>query len=239
MKPLSPTLPLVLIGGTLCNEQLWQPLIAQLGSDKVHCVNAQGADSASLLSQRLLDVLPQRFCLVGFSLGAIVALQMLADAPQRIAGLALLSVNPLSDAPENAAARRRAVEQARSEGVGNWLSRTLWPRYVAPQRLHDAALHHTIIQMAEACGVERFAQQTEIAISRNDHRRALAQFAAPVLILGGAHDPICTPQHHRAAAEAAACERWVTLPECGHFLPLEDPRGVATLLRHWLQEILP
>jgi pimeloyl-ACP methyl ester carboxylesterase len=35
------------------------------------------------------------FPLAGFSLGAIVALQMAADAPGRIAGLALLSVNPL------------------------------------------------------------------------------------------------------------------------------------------------
>lgn len=229
-------LPLVLLGGTLCNARLWQPVISLLNVSCVQTITVSGADSAAALSQQLLAALPPRFYLAGFSLGAIVALEMMAQAPERLAGLALLSVNPLCDAPANAAGRRNAVQEAARTDVGSWLSATLWPRYVAPDRLEDAALHHTIVQMAQECGTETFALQTEIAITRADHREALAAFTAPVLVISGAHDVICTAGHHQAVVSAAPRARRITLADSGHFLPLESPQAVATALRNWIQE---
>ncbi|WP_435930164.1 alpha/beta fold hydrolase [Dryocola sp. BD613] len=230
--------PLILLGGTLCNHRLWQPVINQMNVSNVSSLTVSGASSAPALAQRLLSALPPRFCLAGFSLGAIVALQMLADAPQRLAGLALLSVNPLGDAPENAAGRRAAVQEASRQGMGNWLSAAMWPRYVAPAHLADPKLHAVITQMADECGPEAFATQTEIAVTRADNRAALKAFAAPTLILNGGYDAICTPQHHLAAAEAAPHARWITLPDSGHFLPLEAPDTVAGALRNWIKETL-
>ncbi|WP_183042669.1 alpha/beta fold hydrolase, partial [Enterobacter sp. R1(2018)] len=124
------------------------------------------------------------------------------------------------------------------QGTGNWLSATMWPRYVAPAHLDDRALHTTLAQMADECGNETFALQTEIAITRADNRAALAAYSAPTLILNGGCDGICTPQHHLAAAEAAPHARWITLPDSGHFLPLEAPLTVADALRNWIKETL-
>jgi len=232
------SVPLILLGGTLCNHRLWQPVINEMNISSVSSIVVSGADSAPALAQQLLSALPSRFCLAGFSLGAIVALQILAQAPQRIAGLALLSVNPLSDLPANADSRRAAVQQAARLGIGNWLGATMWPRYVAPARLDDPTLHATITQMADESGAETFALQTEIAITRADNRAALAAFSAPTLIMNGDCDEICTPQHHFAVAEAAPHARWITLPGCGHFLPLEAPHSVACALRNWIKETL-
>ena len=125
-------LPLVLISGTLCNARLWQPLLDRLNLSDVIGITLTDATSAADASRNLLRELPPRFLLAGFSLGAIVALQMVADAPQRITGLALLSVNPLADAPENAASRREAVRVARQQGVADWLSASLWPKSLVP-----------------------------------------------------------------------------------------------------------
>lgn len=231
-------LPLVLLGGTLCNARLWQPAISHMNVSTVIYVTLTAADSAEAQSQRLLAMLPARFCLVGFSLGAIVALQMLADAPQRLAGLALISANPFTAPPESATPRRAAVANAALQGLAPWLTATLWPHYVAPERLDDASLHDTIVQMALECGLATFAQQTEIAITRQDHRASLASFSRPVLILNGAQDVICTAQHHQAIAAAAPAAHWQTQPNCGHFLPLEAPEFTAAALRHWILELL-
>ncbi|MCA1923872.1 alpha/beta fold hydrolase [Buttiauxella noackiae] len=228
--------PLILLGGTLCNARLWQPLVEQLNVSHVSCVTISGADCANAVASQLLEVLPARFCLAGFSLGAMVALQMVALAPERIAGLALLSVNPLCDLPENAPVRRAAVAQAARAGLARWLTENLWVKYVAPHRLDDAALYNTIIQMAKETGIDTFAQQTEIAISRTDRRSALAAFRSPTLILNGAYDVICTPHHHQAVAEAAPYARWITLPDSGHFIPLEAPQLAAIAMRNWIQE---
>ncbi|MGB7799922.1 alpha/beta fold hydrolase [Buttiauxella sp.] len=228
--------PLIALGGTLCNGRLWQPVSEQLNVTHFSSVTLSAGNSAQALASQLLDVLPPRFCLVGFSLGAIVALQMLALAPHRLAGLALLSVNPLRDLPDNATGRRAAVKEAARLGIAPWLTENLWAKYVAPHHLDNASLHQTIVQMAEECGIDVFANQTEVAISRDDHRDALAAFSAPVLIINGAYDAICTPSHHQAAAAAAPHARWITIPESGHFLPLEAPQLVAIAMRNWIQE---
>ena len=229
-------LPLVLLGGTLCNVRLWQPVLARLNLSAVICPRLTADTSAEQASQRLLDHLPPRFLLAGFSLGAIVALQMVADAPRRIAGLALLSVNPLAVPPENAPARREAVSAARQQGLTHWLSSSLWPKYVAPSRVDDQALQELICRMAEESGLDTLVTQTEIAISRQDNRGALASLACPIIIINGVHDPICTPHHHQLVAQRAPQARCVTLAAAGHFTLLEVPDEVAPPLRQWIQE---
>jgi len=231
-------LPLVLIGGTLCNRRLWQPVLDRLKVSDVRCITLADATSAAQASRSLLSELPPRFLLAGFSLGAIVALQMVADAPGRIAGLALLSVNPLADAPENAAPRREAVRAARQQGLTNWLSASLWPKYVAPSRVDDQALHDLICLMAEESGLDTLATQTEIAITRRDNRAALAALACPIIVINGLHDPICTPHHHQRVAQSAPQVKHVTVACAGHFTLLEAPDEVALPLRHWIQECL-
>ncbi|ENA0608626.1 alpha/beta hydrolase [Enterobacter bugandensis] len=231
-------LPLVLIGGTLCNARLWQPLIAELNVPVAITVTLSCADSAQMASRQLLDILPPHFLLAGFSLGAIVALQMAADAPERLAGLALLSVNPLADRPENAAVRREAVRAAREQGHGQWLSAALWQQYVAPASLGNRALHDLVCLMAEETDNAQFARQAEIAITRRDNRRALRALSCPVLILNGEHDPICTPEHHRLAAEGVPHATRVTLSSTGHFFVLESADRTAVPLRKWIKESL-
>lgn len=231
-------LPLVLIGGTLCTARLWQPLMDRLALSCVICVSLTGADSAPKAAQRLLQNLPPRFLLAGFSLGAIVALQIAADAPERLGGLALLSVNPLADAPENATSRREAVRAAREQGLAEWIAANLWQKYVAPERLTDVSLKAAICQMAQESGPDTFARQTEIAITRRDNRAALSALACPVIIINGAHDPICTPHHHQLASASAAHARQITLSSAGHFAVLEAPDDIAPPLRQWIQESL-
>ncbi len=232
----NPALPLVLLSGTLCNARLWQPILARLNLSAAICPRLTGDTSAAQASQRLLEQLPPRFLLAGFSLGAIVALQMVADAPGRIAGLALLSVNPLADRPENAAMRREAVSAARQQGLTHWLLSSLWSKYVAPSRMDDQALQALICRMAEESGLDTLATQTEIAITRRDNRGALASLACPIIIINGVHDPICTPHHHQLVAESAPQARCITLAAAGHFTLLEAPDEVAPPLRQWIQE---
>ncbi|MGK7245632.1 hypothetical protein ACSPAH_08980 [Buttiauxella agrestis] len=61
--------PLILIGGTLCNGRLWQQLSEQLNVTSFSCITLTAGKSAHELATQLLEVLPPRFCLAGFSLG--------------------------------------------------------------------------------------------------------------------------------------------------------------------------
>ena len=227
-------LPLVLLGGTLCDAALWQPLCRELPQPVV-IPDISGADSAEQLAAQLLADLPPRFLLVGFSLGALVALEMQAQAAARIAGLALIAVNPLADAPHNAVGRIALLTQAEQNGMRAVIEQ-LWPRYVHASRQADSALLRTLMEMASRSSLDRFRQQTAMAIQRRDLRHTLATFAAPLLILNGDSDAICTPEHHRLLAHAAPAARHITVEQCGHFLPLEQPQACASALQTWIKE---
>jgi pimeloyl-ACP methyl ester carboxylesterase len=128
------------------------------------------------------------------------------------------------------------VNAARQQGLTHWLSASLWPKYVAPSRTDDQALHDLICRMAEESGLDTFVTQTEIALTRRDNRGALASLACPIIVINGVHDPICTPHHHQLVAQSAPQARCVTLTSAGHFTLLEAPEEVAPPLRQWIQE---
>lgn len=227
-------LPLVLLGGTLCDAALWLPVCRQMPQQPVIVPEIGGAESAEELAAQLLNNLPPRFLLAGFSLGALVALEIQAQAAQRIAGLALMAVNPLADAPINAAGRIALLVQAEKHGMTSVIEQ-LWPRYVHASRLADSDLFQTLCAMAARNHMERFRQQTAIAIQRRDLRHTLPALHAPLLILNGDSDAICTPEHHRLLATAAPAAHHITLEQCGHFLPLERPQACASALQTWIK----
>src|SRR5690349_18408038 len=89
----APAAPLVMLPGTLCDARLFGPLLDVLGLTAA-VPELSGAETAADVAGALLTSLPDRFALCGFSLGAIVALEIAAQAPERVERLALIGCNP-------------------------------------------------------------------------------------------------------------------------------------------------
>lgn len=232
--------PLVLLGGTLCDEALWQPMLraqprlAARARIAAYTRHASAQDAA----RDLLRGLPGRFAVAGFSLGGFVALALQAQAPERVAGLSLIATNARADPPANAAMREQALEDAAREGLSAYVRRALWPSYVAPQRLHDAALQADIVSMAERAGLATFRRQVQIARSRPDSVPRLGQVRVPALIVSGDDDVLNPADRQREMAQGIAGARWVALPAVGHFVPLEAPAVLGAALQEWLDSVV-
>jgi len=227
-------LPLLLLGGTACDARLFAPLLERLGWPLTQVVVLEGAETTPALAAHLLAQAPARFALLGFSLGGIVALEMMAQAPERIAGLALLDTTARPDPAENAAQRRLAVDKARAAGMGDYIA-DAWAELVAPANADNAALRALISAMARDSGVELLAAQAEVAIHRADSRPRLDDIAVPTLILAGAEEAVCPLAAHQELADGIAGARYFTIPQAGHFAPLENPASVARHVRDWLE----
>ena len=216
------SMPLVMLPGTLCDERVFVPMLAHpaLVNQKaiIHADMTSHAN-AHALAQHLLDSAPPRFIPVGFSLGAIVALEMTLIAPDRVAGMVLLAGNA-RDVPVADHAPRRAMAAIAPDCL---ISETLWPRYTAPARQHDAALRELIIDMAKQAPLHALARQTELALTRSDKRPHLAAMQMPALVLGGARDAVAPPAFQEELAEGLPRATLQMAPEAGHFLPLECP----------------
>ncbi len=231
-----PRPPLLLLPGTACDARVFAPLIDRLGDYPVLVGDMGGAKTMPDLADAILAAAPPFFLLAGFSLGGICALEMVARQPQRIGGLALIDATARPDPPENAALRRKAVSDARENGMDGFIL-DAWPRLVAAGNVDNADLRDTIVAMARDCGPDRLAEQAEVAIHRADSRPRLGAIAQPTLVLAGAEEQVCPLEAQHEIAAGIASAQLHLIADAGHFAPLENPEAMALHLRRWLNTL--
>src|SRR5690606_6059545 len=108
-------------------------------------------NSAAEAARLILTEAPERFMLLGFSLGGIVALEIAALAPERVAGLALIDATARPDPEAKASPRRKAVSKARMQGMDGYILDS-WATLVSRANAKDEALRETIMAMARDAG---------------------------------------------------------------------------------------
>ena len=154
---------------------------------------------------------PARFSLCGFSLGGIVALEIVAQAPDRVERLALIGCNPGVPDTETGLARAALPQAEFAAGIDLPLVRD-GPRGAA-RNLSSADRHHPDAR-------------------RRPSRRS--RIAAPTLVMCGAEDRATPPVMSVAIFQAIPQARLVIVPGAGHYLPLERAETVADQLAAWL-----
>ena len=225
--------PLLLLPGTVCDERLFAPLLAELDHHDIRVLPMTGATTTQKLAERLLATAPPRFALAGFSLGGIVALEMVAQAPERIERLALIDTTPRPDPEASSQQRRNDVAKARADGMARYIL-DAWERLVSPAHVTNVTLRDTIVAMARDAGPDLLAEQSDVAIHRADSRPRLSRIHGPTLVLAGADEQVCPLDAQQELASGIAGAQFFTIPDAGHFAPLENPAAVARHMRDWL-----
>lgn len=185
---------------------------------------------------RLLKQLPLTFSIAGFSLGGLLALELLRRAPQRIDRLALIASNAQ---PGSAKGQRRSA----------WL-RNLWQergpaevaKHVKPAYFHHEAkrrqYQHLVVGMALQTPERAALAQFAWAANRPQGFDTLKAFTGPLLAIAGQQDRLCPPEWQQAMQKTQPALTRIELTRCGHFVPLESPAKLSTALIHWLNRPL-
>lgn len=225
--------PLLLLPGFLCDEDLWRDQLAGL-ADVADCRVADlgHADSIAALAQQVLATAPPRFALAGFSFGGYVAQEIARQASPRIERLALLDTSFHADTPERIAQRRAANRTVGLPGKFRGMTEQLLPGFVAPARLHDAALAQRINAMTLRQGREVFIRQN--AMLREDGEAVLRGLSCPVMVLCGRLDVLTPLPLHEEMAALMPQAQLVVVEDSGHMSPMEQPAAVTQAMRTWL-----
>lgn len=226
--------PLLLIPGMMCDARMWGGLPAALFPREVgHALPVQADTTAGIAAAILADA-PPRFALAGLSMGGIVAMEMLAQAPDRIARLALLDTNPLAEAAEVQARRAPQVARALKGGLAAVMRDEMKPNYLA--RPPDPTILDLCLDMALALGPAVFARQSAALRDRADRTAALAAYRGPALVLMGAEDRLCPRDRHELMHALMPQSRLEIVDGAGHLPPLERPLETLAALRRWLED---
>lgn len=238
--------PLVLVHGLGGSSRTWQKLMGDLAADlRIIAYDLRGAGrsgtppgpySLALLVADLHGLVEklglEQVTLVGHSLGGAVVLAYAAAHPERVSVAVGVSAPSVTPAEQRAALAERAA-QAMREGMSAMAelhALTALPeafRVTSPDDTADymkviAAGHPT--GYATLCGV----------IADLDLTRELERIDAPVLLVHGELDRIVPAQAARDTARAIRVCDVVELAGCGHVVPFERPRELATLVRRFV-----
>ena len=121
------------------------------------------------IARRILAAAPPRFALAGLSMGGYIAFEIMRQAPERVAKLALLDTGPRADTPEQTE-RRRVLMAMAKEGRYAEIPELAFPLYVHRNRHGDEALKRIVRGMAEDTGLEAYLRQQQAILSRPDSR---------------------------------------------------------------------
>lgn len=203
--------PLLMLPGTLCDARVFAPVLDELGLAAI-VPELGGASTAAELAAKIIPTMPARISLVGFSLGAVVAFEIIAQAPDQVERLALIGGNA-GMLPAELQATRRTARRDSFVGAGE------------PRMAH---------LMAADISDAHWRDQTAITLDRNDSRPRLAAIAVPVLALCGADDRICPPAMSREIVAGIPGARLALIAGAGHYVTLEQPAAVAAEIAAWL-----
>lgn len=225
--------PLLLLPGMMCDARLFGPQIAALSAQRTLVVpSLAGHDSMAALAAEVLANAPPRFALLGLSMGGILAMEILRQAPGRVDRLALLDTNPFAEAQAVTAARQPQIVRAEAGELDAVLAEVI-PRYFPPAtpRPDLAAL---CLDMGRALGPEAFVRQSRALIGRRDQQDALAAFRGPALILTGAEDIVCPRDRHDRMHALIPGSRLAVIAGAGHLPTLEQPAATTAEVTRWL-----
>ena len=218
----------IFIPGLLCTEFLFAKQRATL-SNAGFISDTTQHDSINEMAQFALDQCTGALVPVGFSMGGYVALEMARLAPERVAGMALLSTNAGVDSEELANDRRQAIKLASHNGFKG-ITKSLLSKLISRSASIDEVLVDNILSMARDVGRLGFIRQQTAILGRRDQKDTLASFSAPVLILSGTSDVVTPPKFSQEMASLAPDATLILLNGIGHLSPLEAPEAVCNAL---------
>jgi pimeloyl-ACP methyl ester carboxylesterase len=229
------SLPIVLIPGLNCSPRLYasqMPALWRFGP--VSVADHTRDDSMALIARRILAAAPPRFALGGLSMGGYIALEIVRQAAERVAKLALLDTGARADTAE--ATEKRRVNIAAAEG-GRFdeIIDVQFPIYVHPSRANDAILKAEYVAMCHDVGPEAYVRQQKVIMARADSRPLLPSIRCPTLVLVGKEDAATPVELSQEMATAIPGARLIVLRDCGHLSTMEKPELVTAELVAWVR----
>ena len=223
---------LVLIPGLAADASTWAAQCAAFTAAQVTDVHFR-FDTLPAMAAGLLDEHPGELVLCGASMGGMIALECVRQAPARVRGLALLGSSARPDTPEIAALRANAFAMIDSGRYDEMIAMNV-PFSFHAERLVERELTQAYVAMLRRAGADQLVRQNIAVAARPDSRPLLPTIACPTLVLCGDADQVTPLEHSREIAAGVPGAELQVVERCGHMLTMERPAEGNAALARWL-----
>jgi pimeloyl-ACP methyl ester carboxylesterase len=225
---------LVLLPGLFCDARLWAAQVETLTKlARTQIPDFSIGESIEAMADAVLGQAPSQFALAGFSMGGLIALEVLARVPERVCRLALLSTNASGLLPPVRRHLQDSIAVTEAGGLDGYVL-DAFPLYVAPRRAHDRALLEVFSAMAKRVGSVVGIRQMRALLDYVGFQDDLSRISCPTTVICGDEDRRTPVAAHKEFANLIPGSKFCVIERAGHFTPLEEPQAISDALINWL-----
>lgn len=228
---------LIFIPGQMQDARLFLPQLVHLGSAHATTVLLPtGGDTVEQISEGMMASLPETFVLIGQGLGGDVALDLVRRLPERVAGLVLISTDPLAEAPNVAADREMRMLAARAGRLAEAMRGEVPAAALADGPWRDEVL--ALVQdMAMSLGEGIYLRQSRALQRRPDQQKTMRRIKHPALVLAGASDTLVPLRRQEFSAGLMPFGKLQIIPSAGNLPSLEEPEATTQALETFVSAL--
>ena len=226
--------PLVFIPGMMCDSRLFQPQISEFSKQYLVCITPVSySDSIEKISFEILRQLPQKFTLIGLSMGGILAMEIIKKVPERVMKIVLMDTNFKPETEEIKSRRFPQIKLVNEGLLVDVMCKQIQNNYLRTDR-KNKKVFDLCLSMANDLGKEVFINQSKALATRKDYTSTLKNIKVPSLIICGEYDRLCPIKVHREMKSLIDNSTLEIIPDAAHLPTLEQPAYLNKILTKWL-----
>ena len=219
MKPF-----IVLMPGMMCSQDVFSRQIKVLEKFfNVIIIEFNEHRDIELGVKNLVSNLPNKFHLIGHSMGGIVAMELVKQHSKRVLSLALLNTNPYEEKQELKDKRNKTLKELDSLDLISLMKSDYISRYFPDDCRDKNKLIQQCVDMASILDKKVFYNQSVALRDRKDQTSILEKVDCKTLIICGERDQLCPVSYHSDMNKMIKSSDLIVLEGVGHMPIIECP----------------
>ena len=219
MKPF-----IVLMPGMMCNQYVFSNQVNMLENFfNVIVIEFNEHRDIELGVKNLVSNLPNKFHLLGHSMGGIVAMELVKQHSKRVLSLALLNTNPYEEKQELKDKRNKTLKELDSLDLISLMKSDYISRYFPDDCRDKNKLIQQCVDMASILDKKVFYNQSVALRDRKDQTSILENVDCKTLIICGERDQLCPVSYHSDMNKMIKSSDLIVLEGVGHMPIIECP----------------
>lgn len=225
---------LLVLPGLICNAGMYHRLQMDFPQARVVDDFYNGLDNFDAMAAHALRLVDgeTRFALLGHSMGARIALEIVRRHPHRVDRLALVGTGTHPVAEGEAEKRHALTAIGRDHGFPALVDRWL-PPMVAPEN-RTPQLMDALTAMCLSAGQSVWEAHVTALLGRLSVDELLHSITCPVDVIVGALDEWSPVAQHEQISAAIPQSQLHVVERAGHMLPAEKPQQFSQIIGRWM-----
>jgi pimeloyl-ACP methyl ester carboxylesterase len=227
---------IVLISGYMCDKKMWSNQLDILKKKyKVIIPQLDAGNNIQEFKKNTLKLLPEKFSVIGFSMGGFVALKLAIEEVERVEDLVLIGTNARSVSKDRRLLLKKSISELNSENFVSKFSSSSFYSYFAKHNTTNQKYLNLIEDMVKKLGLDCLEKQTKAILERPSLINLLSKIKARCLVVSGELDNLSTKEMNEELSNNIIDSELLYIKNSGHFVMLEEKEEFNKIILNWLQ----